>query len=76
MNDKKTINQFEIERRVLIERRTDNALSKFPLRLHCGAIVTKDRRSIPERRVENIVVSEQKINSEEFNKLFKKFSPV
>lgn len=74
MNNKEKTNQFEIERRFIIERRTDNSLSKFPIRLHCGAMVTKDRRCVPERRVQKIVVSEQRMNTDEFNKLFKKYS--
>jgi hypothetical protein len=74
MNDKENITRFEIERRFIFERRTDNTRSTFPIRLHCGAVIARDRRSIPERRVQKIIVSEQRINMDEFNKLFKKYS--
>lgn len=74
MNNKENISKFEIERRFILERRIDNTLSTFPIRLHCGAVIARDRRSIPERRVRKIIVSEQRINADEFNKLFKKYS--
>lgn len=74
MKNKKKSNRFEIERRSLNERREDNALSKFPIRLNCGTVVSQDRRCIPERRLQKIVVSEQKMQSDEFNEVFKKFS--
>lgn len=76
MKNKRNSNYFEIDRRLLVERRLDHTISKFPMRLQCGTMISGDRRSIPERRLRKIVVSEQNIQDDEFNKLFKKFTPL
>jgi len=74
MENKIKLNRFEIERRSLDERRKEGLFSKFPIRLESGSVVSKDRRFIPERRLQKIVVSEKDLQADEFNELFKKFS--
>ena len=58
------------DRRNKIERRSSEAITQFPIITTQGTCVRKDRRTIPERRISNIVVKEWSIKDSVFEVLF------
>ena len=62
------------ERRSKPDRRVDFSPTTFPVYTKQGTWIRKECRKTPERRVDNINVSETNINAKEFEELFKEFS--
>lgn len=62
------------ERRNESDRRTALGPTNFPVYTACGNWVRKDRRNIPERRLDSIDVTEDRLLEEEFKELFKDYS--
>ncbi|MDW3094757.1 MAG: hypothetical protein R8G33_03700 [Gammaproteobacteria bacterium] len=62
------------ERRVREDRRLNLNPTTFPVFTTSGTWIRKECRKTPERRIENINVTETQIEDEEFNELFKEFS--
>lgn len=60
----------EDDRRDTIDRRSFTRERDFPLKSKSGSIVTKDRRTSPERRLSNISVEITDLNEEEFAQFF------
>ena len=58
------------DRRNRPERRNIVAGSQFPIITTQGSCIRKDRRSIPERRVSNIIVKEWRIKDSIFEAMF------
>ncbi|MGH1536994.1 MAG: hypothetical protein ACRBDX_02950 [Gammaproteobacteria bacterium] len=54
------------------ERRSNEVVSQFPVITAQGNCIRKDRRSIPERRISNIVVKEWEVKASIFDTLFSK----
>jgi len=52
----------------------DFSPTTFPVYTKQGTWIRKECRKTPERRVDNINVSETNINAKEFEELFKEFS--
>jgi hypothetical protein len=64
------VNPIINDRRDRPERRVIGASSQFPITTTQGICIRKDRRSIPERRVSNIIVKEWSIKESIFDTLF------
>jgi len=60
------------DRRDKTERRSVGTLVQFPIITTQGGVIRADRRSIPERRISNIIVKEWSIKSSIFDALFEK----
>jgi hypothetical protein len=58
------------DRRNKDERRRMGSSTQFPIITTQGVCVRKDRRTIPERRISNIVVKEWKMKDSVFEMLF------
>lgn len=75
-----TVNKFVLieddnnERRNQSDRRVDFSPTTFPVFTKQGTWVRKECRKTPERRIDNINVSETHINAAEFKELFKEYS--
>lgn len=61
---------FRYRQRSQRDRRSDVKRAAFPVSTLDGYMVYKDRRSKPERRIQNIGVSEVILNEANFRKLF------
>ena len=62
------------DRREKEDRRVNLNPTTFPVFTKSGTWIRRECRKVPERRLENINVTETKIKDEEFNELFKEFS--
>jgi len=62
------------ERRSQPDRRADFVPTTFPVFTRQGTWIRKECRKTPERRVENINVSESQIDPEQFKELFKNYT--
>ena len=67
-------NDAEDDRRNESDRRQVLGPTNFPVYTACGNWVRRDRRNIPERRLQSIDVAEDQILEEEFKDLFKDFA--
>lgn len=62
------------DRRQNQDRRVEIAPTKFPIFTKEGAWIRRECRRMPERRIENINVTETEIKVEEFKELFKEYN--
>ncbi len=62
------------DRREKEDRRVNLNPTTFPVFTKSGTWIRRECRKVPERRLENINVTETKIKDEEFNELFKEYS--
>ncbi len=62
------------DRREKEDRRVNLNPTMFPVFTKSGTWIRRECRKVPERRLENINVTETQIKDEEFNELFKEFS--
>ena len=67
------IDQEDNERREEQDRRAELSPTAFPVYTECGTWVRKERRKMPERRLQNIDVCEDQLQEDEFIDLFKSF---
>lgn len=67
------IDQEDSERREEQDRRAELSPTSFPVYTECGTWVRKERRKMPERRLQNINVCEDQLQEDEFTDLFKAF---
>ena len=58
------------DRRNKLERRSLDTVTQFPIITTQGTCIRYDRRSIPERRLSNIVVKEWSLKNSIFEALF------
>lgn len=58
------------DRRSTNDRRSFTRERDFPLKTKSGAVVTKDRRALPDRRLSNISVEITDLDAEEFAEFF------
>tara|TARA_R110002096_G_scaffold318888_2_gene513172 strand:- start:91 stop:321 length:231 start_codon:yes stop_codon:yes gene_type:complete len=68
-NDKK-----KEDRREKQDRRLNFNPTTFPVFTKSGTWIRKECRKTPERRIDNINVTETKLKDDEFKELFKDFS--
>lgn len=72
------MNKFKLieseERRGLSDRRVEFAPTSFPVFTKQGTWIRKECRKTPERRVDNINVSESLVDDEEFKEIFKEYT--
>ena len=73
-SDKSLDKDSDSERRNDADRRNEIGPTNFPVYTACGNWVRKDRRNIPERRLDSINVAEDQILEEEFMNLFKDYA--
>jgi hypothetical protein len=64
----------DADRREKEDRRLNINPTTFPVFTRSGTWIRKECRKMPERRLENINVTETHLRVEEFNELFKEFS--
>ncbi len=62
------------ERRTQEDRRIDFNPTTFPVYTKQGTWVRKECRKTPERRIDNMNVSETELDAHEFKELFKDYS--
>ena len=67
-------NSAEQDRRNDADRRQVLGPTNFPVYTACGNWVRRDRRNMPERRLQSIDVAEDLLLEEEFKHLFKNFA--
>ncbi len=60
-------------RRIKEDRRSLHSSVGFPFKTKEGLVILKDRRKIPDRRINNISVEDAEIDEEEFIKKYQKF---
>ena len=65
--------EFSIKERSVFDRRNSEIQYDFPMKMHDGSKVYNDRRTKPERRIQNINVSEIVIQESAFTNIFKKY---
>ena len=70
----KKIAESDANRREKEDRRLNINPTTFPVFTKSGTWIRKECRKIPERRIDNINVTETRLRDEEFNELFKEFS--
>lgn len=66
-------NDEQEERRDKDDRRSLHRSVSFPFKTKDGLVILKDRRKVPDRRVNNISVEDTEIDEEEFIKKYQKF---
>lgn len=62
------------ERRETSDRRVDFTATTFPIFTKQGTWVRKECRKTPERRIENLNVTETQLDAQEFKELFKEYT--
>jgi hypothetical protein len=62
------------DRRNKEDRRLNLNPTTFPVFTKSGTWIRRECRNMPERRIDNITVTETDIKDEEFEELFKEFS--
>ena len=60
-----------MERRQGFERRQKENIAAFPLITGIGLCISKDRRTLPERRLGDIQVTEEILQQDVFDAIFK-----
>ncbi|MFK7793740.1 MAG: hypothetical protein AB8B89_00180 [Gammaproteobacteria bacterium] len=70
----KIVTNCYVNRRESEDRRLNINPTIFPVFTKSGNWIRKECRKIPERRIDNINVTETRLKDEEFNELFKEFS--
>ncbi len=73
MSDKDNINEEKEERREREDRRSLHRAVSFPYKTKVGLVILKDRRKVPDRRLNNISVEDTELDEEEFIKNYQKF---
>ena len=71
--DKSKDDNQEEDRRSSDDRRSLHRSVSFPYKTKEGLVILKDRRKIPDRRINNISVEDTEIDEEEFIKNYQKF---
>lgn len=67
-------NNIDGNRREKEDRRVNLNPTTFPVFTKSGTWIRRECRKVPERRLENINVTETQMKDEEFKELFKEFS--
>ena len=62
---------YTMERRLGVERRQNDNIPSFPLITGIGLCISKDRRTLPERRMGDIEVTEEILQQDVFDSIFK-----
>tara|TARA_R110002096_G_scaffold176819_4_gene353246 strand:- start:1432 stop:1656 length:225 start_codon:yes stop_codon:yes gene_type:complete len=73
LSDKDNINEEKEERREREDRRSLHRAVSFPYKTKVGLVILKDRRKVPDRRLNNISVEDTELDEEEFIKNYQKF---
>jgi hypothetical protein len=73
VSDQEKINKDREDRREREDRRSLHRGVSFPYKTKVGLVILKDRRTTPDRRLNNILVEDTEIDEEEFIKRYQKF---
>ena len=73
MSDQDNKDDEKENRREREDRRSLHRSVDFPYKTKQGLVILRDRRKVPDRRVNNISVEDTEIDEEEFIKRYQKF---
>ncbi len=73
MSDQSKSKEEQESRRAKDDRRSLHRAVSFPYKMKEGLVILRDRRMMPDRRLNNIEVEDTEIDEEEFIKKYQKF---